>query len=138
MINFNRPINPATLMSSAVQLLESNLPVVTTLTLNLANTTVTLLPSAPLDPATQFMLMLATKITDTIGRPLRGRSQFSFTTVGLSARDPAAQLIVYAPGPRTWRQTWWLLSPGLSLEPTPASLSCMERPGAPIPVCRSS
>ncbi len=97
-INFNRPINPATLMSSAVQLLESNLPVVTTLTLNLANTTVTLLPSAPLDPATQFTLMLATNITDTIGRPLRGRSQFSFTTVGLSARDPAAQLIIYAPG----------------------------------------
>jgi RHS repeat-associated protein len=97
-INFNRPINPATLMSNAVQLLESNLPVATTLTLNLANTTVTLLPSAPLDPATQFTLALATNITDTIGRPLQGQSQFSFTTVALSARDPAAQLIIYAPG----------------------------------------
>jgi RHS repeat-associated protein len=97
-INFNRPINPATLMSNAVQLLESNQPVAATFSLNLADTTVTLLPSAPLDAATQFTLVLATNITDTIGRPLEGQSQFSFTTLALSARDPAAQLIIYAPG----------------------------------------
>jgi len=97
-INFNRAINPATLLSNAVQLLESNLPVAATISLNLANTTVTLLPGAPLDPATQFTLVLATNLTDNIGRPLQGQTQFSFTTVALSARDPAAQLIIYAPG----------------------------------------
>ena len=98
-ITFNRPINPGTVLSNAVQLIgASNQPVATTFSLNLANTAATLLPNAPLDPATLFTLLLSTNITDSIGRPLQGQTQFTFTTVALSARDPAAQLIIYQPG----------------------------------------
>lgn len=98
-ITFNRPINPATVLSNAVQLIgTSNQPVATSFSLNLANTTATLLPNSPLDPATQFAVLLSTNITDSIGRPLQAQTQFSFTTVVLSARDPAAQLIIYEPG----------------------------------------
>ncbi len=98
-INFNRAINPATLVSSnAVQLLESNQPVAATFSLNLANTSVTLLPGSSLDAAAQFQVVLSTNIADGIGRPLTGQSVFTFATIALSARDPAAQLIIYEPG----------------------------------------
>jgi RHS repeat-associated protein len=98
-VTFNRPINPGTALGNAVQLLgASNQPVAATLTLNLANTAATLLPNAPLDPATAFTVLLSTNIADSIGRPLQGQAQFTFTTVALPARDPAAQLIIYEPG----------------------------------------
>src|SRR5262249_53434097 len=35
---------------------------------------------------------------DAIGRPLSGPTQFTFTSIALSQRDPAAQLIIYEPG----------------------------------------
>ncbi|HLH55045.1 MAG TPA: Ig-like domain-containing protein, partial [Verrucomicrobiae bacterium] len=98
-ITFNRPVNPATLVSNAVQLLGvSNQPVAANLSLNLANTTATLLPGSPLDPATLFTVLISTNIADSIGRPFQGQAQFTFTTVALPARDPAAQLIIYEPG----------------------------------------
>jgi RHS repeat-associated protein len=98
-ITFNRPINPATVTGTEVQLLgASNAPVAASFSLNLANTIGTLLPSAPLDAGTQFTVLLSTNIADAIGRPLQGQTKFSFTTVALSARDPAAQLIIYEPG----------------------------------------
>ncbi len=98
-INFSRALNPATLTSNSLQLLEGgSLPVSTTLSLNLANTTATLLPNTPLDAATNFTVVLATNITDTTGLLLRGQTQFTFATVPLATRDPTAELIIYQPG----------------------------------------
>lgn len=98
-VTFNRPINPASLVSNAVQLIEgSNQVVAATVSLDLANTTATLLPNAQLDAATQFTVALSTNIADGLGRTLTGQSQFTFTTVALSARSAAAQLIIYEPG----------------------------------------
>ncbi len=98
-LDFSRPLNPMTLLNGGVQLLNaSNQPVTASLTLNLANQSATLLPSATLDPATQFHVVLSTNITDTTGRPLEGQTRFTFTTVAQSTRDSAAQLIVYEPG----------------------------------------
>lgn len=98
-VTFNRAINPATLVTNAVQLLEgTNPPVAATVTLNLANTTVTLLPSTQLDAGAQFQVVLSTNIADPLGRTLGGQSVFSFSTVPLSTRNPAAQLIIYEPG----------------------------------------
>ncbi len=98
-VTFNRPVNPATLLSNAVVLLgASNAPVALSLSLDLANTTATLLPGGALDPGTVFQVVLSTNLADMLGRTLSGTNQFSFTTVPLSARDPAAQLIIYEPG----------------------------------------
>ena len=98
-IDFSRALNPATLLAANLQLLDaSNQPVTATMSLNLANTTVTLLPSAQLLNDTTYTVALSTNITDTLGRPLQGQNLFYFTTVPVSVRDPAAQLIIYEPG----------------------------------------
>jgi RHS repeat-associated protein len=97
-INFSRAINPSTLVTNTVQLMEGTNVVSTIISLNLADTTVTLLPNGSLDNGAQFQVLLATNITDTIGRPLTGQSSFTFNTVPVSTRDPAAQLIIYEPG----------------------------------------
>jgi len=98
-IQFSRPINPATVLAGAIELRDTaGQPVAATLSLNLANTVVTLLPLTVLEPATQYTVALSTNIADLNGRGLEGTTQFTFTTVALSMRDPAAQLIIYEPG----------------------------------------
>lgn len=98
-VRFNKPVNPATLLNGGLQLLTTNgLLVASSVTLNLANTTATLLPAATLDPATEFRIALAGTVADANGNPLEGQREFRFSTVGLPARDPAAQLIIYQPG----------------------------------------
>jgi hypothetical protein len=47
---------------------------------------------------TEYRVRLAGTIADPGGLPIEGETEFTFTTVGLSARDPAAQLIIYEPG----------------------------------------
>jgi RHS repeat-associated protein len=97
-VDFSQPLNPATLTTNTVQLLEGGQLVPLSLSLDTAGTTATILPNTQLDAATNFTLVLATNVTDTTGRPLQGQTQFTFSTVPLSTRDPAAQLIIYAPG----------------------------------------
>jgi len=97
-VDFSRALNPAMLTTNTVQLLEGGQPVPVSLSLDAANTTATILPDTQLDSATNFTLVLATNITDTTGRPLQGQTQFTFATVPLSTRGPAAQLIIYQPG----------------------------------------
>ena len=97
-INFSRAINPSTLVTNAVQLIEGTNVISTIMSLNLAGTTVTLLPNGSLDNGAQFQILLATNITDSIGRSLTGQNSFTFNTVAVSTRDPAAQLIIYEPG----------------------------------------
>lgn len=98
-INFNRAINPATILGSAIQLLgASNQPVAASVSLNLANTTVTILPSASLNAGTLYTVAISTSVADSIGRTLSGQNQFTFSTTPQSVRDLAAQLVIYAPG----------------------------------------
>lgn len=97
-IEFNEAVNPATL-AGGIQLLRTNDSVVpAALTLNLRNTIATLSPATELDPNTLYRVRLAATIADPGGLPLEGRSEFEFTTMPLSTRDPAAQLIIYEPG----------------------------------------
>ncbi len=98
-IEFNEAVHPGTISGNTVQLLRTNETVVpAAVTLNLRNTIVTLSPTTELDPNTTYYVRLASPITDPTGLPLEGQNQFSFTTVPLSVRDPAAQLIIYEPG----------------------------------------
>lgn len=98
-INFNRPINPATILGNAIQLIGgTNQPIPASVSLNLANSTVTLLPSASLDEGGHYTVSISTNVADMIGRTLGGQNQFTFSTVPVSVRDLAAQLIIYAPG----------------------------------------
>lgn len=98
-INLNEPVNPATVVGDAVELLRpDNTPVQASLSLNLKNTVVTLIPATELEANTTYRVRLARTITDLTGLPLEGQAEFSFTTVPLSRRDPAARLIIYEPG----------------------------------------
>ena len=97
-VSFNQAVNPATLTTNTVRLLEGGQPVTVAVNLDTANTTATILPNDQLDAATNFTLVLATNILDATGRSLQGQTQFTFATVALSTRYSAAQLIIYAPG----------------------------------------
>ena len=98
-ICFNEPVNPATVVGNAIELLRpDNSPVLASLSINLKNTVVTLSPATELEADTTYRVRLARTITDLNGLPLEGQAEFSFTTVPLSRRDPAAQLVIYEPG----------------------------------------
>jgi RHS repeat-associated protein len=98
-VNFNRPINPVALVSGALQLRGTNGSAIdAAVSLNLANNAATLLPNVPLDASTQYKIVLSTNIADSAGHQLEGKTEFTFTTIALSTRNPAAQLIIYEPG----------------------------------------
>lgn len=97
-IEFNEALNPAT-VPGAIQLLKpDDSPVSAVLSLNLRNTIATLNAATDLEPNTTYRVRLADTLADPGGLPLEGRREFQFTTAALSARDPAAQLIIYEPG----------------------------------------
>jgi len=98
-IRFNEPVNPGTVIGNAIQLVGADNSVVpAALTLNLKNTIATLSPAVSLEPNVVYRVKLAETIADSTGLGLQGQTEFTFTTVPLSTRDPAAQLIVYEPG----------------------------------------
>ncbi len=100
-VNFSHPIDPVSFQSNSLELIElgaTNEAVTAGVTLDLADTTATLLPSAPLDQGAQFQVVVSTNIADNAGRTLSGQSVFTFTTVSPSTRNPAAELIIYQPG----------------------------------------
>jgi RHS repeat-associated protein len=98
-IEFNEAVNPATVIGNAIQLLQPDGSVVpAALTLNLRNTTATLIPAIELEANTAYRVRLAATIADPGGLPLEGQSEFTFTTVPLSTRVATAQLIIYEPG----------------------------------------
>lgn len=97
-IEFNEALDPAT-VPGAIQLLKpDDSPVSAVLSLNLRNTIATLNAATDLEPNTTYRVRLADTLADPGGFPLEGRREFQFTTAALSARDPAAQLIIYEPG----------------------------------------
>lgn len=98
-VQFNRAVNPATVLGGGVQVLETNgQPVAASVSLNLANRVVTVLPSGPLDSSGTYRIVVSAGVRDAAGRAIEGVREFSFQTVPVSTRDPAAQLIIYEPG----------------------------------------
>jgi RHS repeat-associated protein len=98
-VTFSEPVNPATLLGGGLQLLGTNgQAVVGSLSLNLRNTTATLLPTDPLAAGTSFNIVLSTNIAGLTRLKLEGPRLFSFATVPPPTRDPAAQLIIFQPG----------------------------------------
>jgi RHS repeat-associated protein len=98
-VEFSRPLNPVAVLGGAFTLANTNgQSVAASVSLNLANTKATILPNAPLDAGSTFVLTLSTNIIDSTGRALEGETQFHFSTTPTSVRDAAAQLIIYEPG----------------------------------------
>lgn len=98
-MTFSRALNPNTVTTNSVVLIEgSNQPVTAGVVVSSDDITVTLLPAASLDPGTNYTVLLSTNIADGQGRLLEGENQFSFTTVPPVSRPPGAQLIIYEPG----------------------------------------
>mgnify|MGYP000540994925 CR=1 FL=1 len=96
-VEFNEAIHPATVID-AIQILKPDDQVVpAALTLNLANRIATLSPATELAANTLYRVRLRATIADPTGLPLEGPNEFTFRTVPLSTRDPAAQLIIYEP-----------------------------------------
>ncbi len=98
-VGFSKPINPGSLGTAGIQLLDTNSqPVTATLTLNLRNTEASLLPINPLNAGTKYTLQVARTISDGKGLPLAGDNVFRFTTLADAARADSAQLTIFQPG----------------------------------------
>lgn len=97
-VTFSKPVNPATLLGDGLQLLGTNSqPVAASLSLNLANTLVTLLPTRPLVANTAHTLQLSPDISDLTGMKLEGTNAFSFTTERDQLERAAGQVTSYEP-----------------------------------------
>lgn len=99
-VTFSRALNPVTVITGGVQLVDPAGTVVpASVTLNLAGTTVTVLPVNALAPATAYRLKVASTVVDLAGRAVEGVREFGFTTVNDAVvRGLAAQVTIYAPG----------------------------------------
>lgn len=98
-VNFSQPVNAATMLNGGIQLLGSNgLPVTASLTLNLRNTTATLLPSTQLDAGSSYAIRLSSNVIDLAGMRLEGAREFSFATARNVARTDLAKLTIFEPG----------------------------------------
>jgi len=97
-ITFSEPVNPASLLSGAIQILGTNSsPVAAGLSLNQANTQATLLPVEPLAPDTVHTLRLSTNIADPTGLKLEGPSVFTFITESDRLNRTVGQVISHEP-----------------------------------------
>ncbi len=104
-VTFTQPINPATILNG-LQLLGSNgLPVTASLTLNLRNTTATLLPATQLDAGTSYAIRLSSNVLNLAGMRLEGPRDFSFETSRNVARTDLAKLTLFEPGATNIPQT---------------------------------
>src|SRR5262249_13144958 len=99
-ITFSKPVNPGTVVANGVHLLDTNgAPVTVSVSLDLRNTTLRLLPTTQLAPNTKFTISLAGTVADPQGHALEGTKTFAFTTAGDALdRRTSAQLIIFEPG----------------------------------------
>ncbi len=96
-VHFSKPINPGTLVGNGIQLVDTNgQPQAASVTLNLRNTMVTLLPTSQLAASTRYTIQLAKSIADAGGLPLVGPNTFAFTTAS-DTLNRVAQVICYEP-----------------------------------------
>lgn len=80
-VTFDRPVQPGTLALDGVRLLDATGRAVTaSLTLGLSGTTVTLLPSAPLEGNVRHTVAVAAGVTGLNGLAVEGPREFAFTT----------------------------------------------------------
>lgn len=100
-VTFNEAVNPATVTSAAIQLLDpTNTPVAATLSYNPATFTVTLTPSAPLANSTAYTVsVLGGGVKDNNGVATAGTFTSSFTTVPVAGA--AIDLFPANPTPTT-------------------------------------
>ena len=97
-VGFSRALNPATLLPGGVQFLDANQqPVPVSLSLNLANTAVTILPSASLAGDTIYTVALSPNLADANGRKLEGPARFTFRTETELLNRGLAKLTSYEP-----------------------------------------
>lgn len=97
-VGFSRPLNPATLLAGGLQLLAGDGgPVVASLSMNLANTLATLLPTEPLSPAILHTVVVSTNVMGANGRKLEGQSRFSFMTETDTIDRVGGQFILFEP-----------------------------------------
>lgn len=97
-VSFSEPINPDSLGSTGVQLLDATgQPVRASLTLNLRKTDVVLLPTGRLAPSASYTLTVSTSVTDMTGLRLEGDTSFTFTTERETLDRSLARLTSYEP-----------------------------------------
>lgn len=97
-VNFSRPIRAGTLVADGFRLLEpGGLAVAGALTLNLAGTSATFLPTTPLKAASEFEIRLGDGVLDQLGRPLEGARQFRFKTENEAIDRTGAGLVIHEP-----------------------------------------
>src|SRR5262249_36876005 len=97
-VEFDKPVNPATVAGSGVTLLDSsNSPIVASLSLSLNSMVATLLPVSPLAASTPYTVSLSTNLADLTGRNLEGPNRFSFTTESDVLTRAGAQVDSYEP-----------------------------------------
>lgn len=97
-VEFDKAINPGTLASDGVQIVDPAGQVVSaSVALNLKNTVVTVLPANPLAPSTKYTVRLAATIADPQGRAVIGATASSFTTETDLLDRAVAKLTIYEP-----------------------------------------
>jgi hypothetical protein len=97
-IAFSQPVNPGSLGTNGIVLLNANLESVgASVTLNLKNTKATVLPLAQLAANTLFTVRISTNLTGTNGLRLAGPDVFTFTTERSELNRLAAQVISHEP-----------------------------------------
>ena len=95
---FSKPINPGSLASGSIQLLDTNgQPVAASVSLNLRNTLGTLLPVAQLAASAQHTIFISTNLVGQNGLPLEGVRTFTFTTETDAIERVGAQLVSHEP-----------------------------------------
>ena len=97
-ISFSEPLNPGSIGTNGIVLLTTNQqPVTASLSLNLRNTTVSLLPKTQLAANTLYTVQINTNLTSQNGLKLQGPNAFSFTTERAELDRSTARVISYEP-----------------------------------------
>lgn len=97
-VTFTKAVNPGTIALDGVRLLDAlGETVAASLSLNLAGTVATLLPTSPLGGDATYQIEVAATVADADGRPLEGERQFWFTTETDVLTRSEATLVIYEP-----------------------------------------
>lgn len=98
MVTFSEAIDPATLGTNGVRVVDTNgVAVAAALRLNLRGTVATLLPNVRLAPAMRYTVCVTNAIADPGGQGIAGARAFVFTTARDTLDRTGAQVISYEP-----------------------------------------
>lgn len=97
-LTFDKPLNPASVLGDGVRIVgPDGATIPASLSLNLARTVATLLPSTQLPAGKRMAVAVAESVVDTTGLPVIGTRQFEFTTEGDAIRRADAELVIHEP-----------------------------------------